>query len=169
MKLTEYMNSLPPERQAKILKRSNELLEDMNLGTVRQVAQFTQQKIASRLKISQAAVSKIESRTDMLLSTLRKYIEAAGGTLAIVVNLPGMKFEFGSLAEVFNDQKATLQKHQVWSCITNGVVNGYLIGNDSMGKRVIPLGSARSAQFAMTSDSSNEIEQAEYGPQSSTA
>ncbi len=44
--------------------------------------------MARKLHIQQAAVSKLERRTDMYLSTLRSYIEAMGGTLEIVAHFP---------------------------------------------------------------------------------
>lgn len=39
--------------------------------------------------MKQGNVSKVEKRTDMLLSTLREYVEAMGGTLELVARLPG--------------------------------------------------------------------------------
>jgi len=40
--------------------------------------------MAKLLRIDQAGISKIESRSDMLLSTLRSYVEATGGSLRLV-------------------------------------------------------------------------------------
>jgi Fe-S cluster biogenesis protein NfuA len=44
--------------------------------------------MAEKLHIKQAAVSKLERRTDMYLSTLRSYIEAMGGALEIRAVFP---------------------------------------------------------------------------------
>ena len=44
--------------------------------------------MAKQLHIKQAAVSKLERRTDMYLSTLRSYIEAMGGKLEIIARFP---------------------------------------------------------------------------------
>lgn len=41
-----------------------------------------------QLRIKQAAVSKLERRADMYLSTLRHYIEATGGKLEIIGCFP---------------------------------------------------------------------------------
>ena len=49
---------------------------------------MTQEQIAHTLKIKQASVSKMESQTDMYISTMRKYIEAMGGELEIVAKFP---------------------------------------------------------------------------------
>ena len=45
--------------------------------------------MAELLEMNQANVSKVEARTDMLLSTLRNYVEAMGGTLELVARMPG--------------------------------------------------------------------------------
>lgn len=50
---------------------------------------LTQETMASLLDVRQGNVSKVEKRTDMSISTLRKYVEAMGGTLKLVARLPG--------------------------------------------------------------------------------
>ena len=60
----------------------------MPLAELRQARKFTQQQIAQSLKIKQASVSKMESQTDMYISTIRKYIEAMGGELEIIAKFP---------------------------------------------------------------------------------
>jgi transcriptional regulator with XRE-family HTH domain len=50
---------------------------------------MTQQQLARILKVNQAAVSKMERRTDMYLSTLREFIRAMGGELKITATFPG--------------------------------------------------------------------------------
>lgn len=52
----------------------------MGLATIRQAAQLTQTELATRMGIKQAAVSGLESRDDLLLSTLANYLAAAGAT-----------------------------------------------------------------------------------------
>jgi hypothetical protein len=44
--------------------------------------------LAKALKINQGAVSTMEKRTDMYVSTLRNYIEAMGGNLKITAEFP---------------------------------------------------------------------------------
>ena len=63
-------------------------MADMPLAELRQARQVTQQQLAEALKIKQASVSKMESRTDMYISTMRKYIQAMGGELEIVAKFP---------------------------------------------------------------------------------
>jgi transcriptional regulator len=50
--------------------------------------QLTQVNLAEALKINQGAVSMMEKRTDMNVSTLRSYIEAMGGELRISAEFP---------------------------------------------------------------------------------
>lgn len=81
-------NRLSPESRAKIEERIKSALAEMPLAELRQARKFTQQQIAETLKIKQASVSKMESQTDMYISTIRKYIEAMGGELEIIAKFP---------------------------------------------------------------------------------
>jgi predicted transcriptional regulator len=78
---------LPKKRQEAIARRTAELIAEE--ATLRQVRERSQAAVAEKLHIKQAAVSKLERRTDMYLSTLRGYIEAMGGTLEIIARFPG--------------------------------------------------------------------------------
>ena len=55
---------------------------------LRKTLHRSQTEITEKLLIKQAAVSKIEKRTDMYVSTLRSFIEAMGGSLEIVAKFP---------------------------------------------------------------------------------
>jgi transcriptional regulator with XRE-family HTH domain len=55
---------------------------------LRKAREQSQEAVAKQLHIKQAAVSKLERRTDMYLSTLRSYIEAMGGKLEIIARFP---------------------------------------------------------------------------------
>jgi DNA-binding transcriptional regulator YiaG len=72
----------------------------MNLAMIRKAAQLTQVEVARRLGVGQAAVSRMENRGDMLLSTLYDYLTATGADAAsIVVIVHGRRIELdlGSL------------------------------------------------------------------------
>ena len=80
---------LPKARQQKILARADELAaEEMTLTKLREARLRSQVQIAEKLGIKQAAVSRLERRADMYLSTLRELITAMGGTLQIVAEFP---------------------------------------------------------------------------------
>jgi predicted XRE-type DNA-binding protein len=81
-------NKLSAESKARIDERVKTALAEMPLAELRQARKFTQQQIAETLKIKQASVSKMESQTDMYISTIRKYIEAMGGELEIIAKFP---------------------------------------------------------------------------------
>jgi transcriptional regulator with XRE-family HTH domain len=63
-------------------------MAEMPLAELRQARRITQQQLAETLKIKQASVSKMESQTDMYISTMRKYIQAMGGELEIIAKFP---------------------------------------------------------------------------------
>jgi DNA-binding XRE family transcriptional regulator len=66
----------------------------MNLAMIRKAAQMTQVEVAKKLGVGQAAVSRLESREDMLLSTLYDYLTATGAEAAsIVVTVHGQRIE----------------------------------------------------------------------------
>ncbi len=58
---------------------------------LRIVCKMTQVKMAKKLGIAQKQISKIDKRADMHISTLRRSIEALGGTLTLVAEFPNRK------------------------------------------------------------------------------
>jgi predicted transcriptional regulator len=52
---------------------------------------LTQQRLAESLGVGQDQICKLEQRSDLLLSTLRSYIEAMGGKLTIMAEFPKHK------------------------------------------------------------------------------
>ena len=88
--LNDVLNALPAERQAAIERRASELRAEIEgLRELRMLAEQTQDQLAQSLGIKQPSVHKMERQSDMYLSTLRRFVEAAGGTLELVVTLPG--------------------------------------------------------------------------------
>lgn len=82
--------ALPAERRRKIEARTQELLVEVDgLKALRRLAKRSQEEIATNLGVKQPSVHKIERQTDLYLSTLRRFVEAAGGTLELRVELPG--------------------------------------------------------------------------------
>jgi DNA-binding XRE family transcriptional regulator len=88
--LDEVIAAMPEDRQARIKARTAELHAEVEgLKALRKLAQRSQEQIAQSLGIKQPSVVKIERQTDLYLSTLRRFVEAAGGTLELRVELPG--------------------------------------------------------------------------------
>ncbi|HEY7768418.1 XRE family transcriptional regulator [Longimicrobium sp.] len=77
-----------PERIAQIEAEAAAVLREMRLDELRRARLKTQQDMAAALRTSQASVSKLERRTDMYLSTLRRYVQAMGGELEIIARFP---------------------------------------------------------------------------------
>ena len=88
--LDEVMASLSTERRLAVETRAEELLHEVEgLRALRVLVERSQEQIADSLGIKQPSVHKIERQADLYLSTLRRFVEAAGGTLELRVNLPG--------------------------------------------------------------------------------
>ena len=101
--LDQIIAKLPPERRARVEAGAQKLIaEEMALRHLRQARDLTQQTMAELLDIDQAGISKIESRSDMLLSTLRGYVEAMGGSLRLVAEFPDGIAELSSLGEALD-------------------------------------------------------------------
>jgi ribosome-binding protein aMBF1 (putative translation factor) len=89
IRLDDFVAELPEKDREAIRKRTAELIaEEATLRQIRDARERSQVEMAEKLHIKQAAVSKLERRTDMYLSTLRSYIEAMGGQLEIVARFP---------------------------------------------------------------------------------
>ncbi len=84
-KLGDVLAELPAKRRAKIEARAQELT---TLKELRQAVAQTQEELAATLGVGQDTVSRIEQRSDMLLSTLRRYVESMGGKLELVAQFP---------------------------------------------------------------------------------
>jgi transcriptional regulator with XRE-family HTH domain len=83
--LNQVLATLPAKRRAKVERRASELA---TLKDLRQAVAQTQEDLAVSLGVGQDTVSRIERRSDMLLSTLRRYVEAMGGKLELVAEFP---------------------------------------------------------------------------------
>ncbi len=90
--LDDWMEKLPRERRERIERESEKLLEEyQTLIELRKACDLTQTKLAKDLAISQVSVARMEKRSDLLISTVRSYVEAMGGELNLVVRFPGRK------------------------------------------------------------------------------
>ena len=88
--LNEVVAGLPKGERRRIAARAQELIaEEMSLRELRQALAKTQTVVARRLGIGQEAVSKLEMRSDMHVSTLSGMLEAMGGRLELIARFPG--------------------------------------------------------------------------------
>lgn len=87
--LEQKMASLSPVRRRKVEARTTELIaEEQSLRDLRRALTRTQERVAEDLGIGQEGVSRLEQRSDLLISTLRGYVEALGGSLRLVAEFP---------------------------------------------------------------------------------
>src|SRR5437016_10527215 len=87
--VNEIIRKLSPAERKKVEDRAAEIIaEEMSLRDLRKARKLTQARIAKRLGITQDSVSRLEKRSDLLLSTLRKTVKAMGGDVRIVAEFP---------------------------------------------------------------------------------
>ncbi|MDZ7789919.1 MAG: helix-turn-helix transcriptional regulator [Xanthomonadales bacterium] len=105
--MTDKLNTLPADRRKRIDERAAELIDqELTLRELRKALDLTQTALAERLNIGQDTVSRLERRTDMLLSTLQDYIQGLGGRLELNVEFPGhQKIRLKSLHEPKEDSE----------------------------------------------------------------
>lgn len=87
-KFEELLQKMSPESRARAEALAKKDLEEMPLTELRAARNLTQQRLADILQVNQAAISKMERRADMYISTLRDFITAMGGVLEIRARFP---------------------------------------------------------------------------------
>ena len=98
-KFNDLTKKMSAKDRAEIKARSAKLLAELPLEQLRSARSLTQANLAKLLGVNQSAVSKIEKRADMYLSTLRSYVEAMGGSLEIQAVFPEGAVRIGILSE----------------------------------------------------------------------
>lgn len=87
--LNNVIGKLPAARRQMAEARAQELIaEELILRDIRKARKLTQAQMATVLDIGQDSISRLEKRSDMMLSTMRSYIEAMGGSLELVARFP---------------------------------------------------------------------------------
>ena len=97
---SELTSGFTPERRQRIDEMKRELLAEMPLHELRRARELTQRDMAKLLKVNQPAVSKLEQRADVYVSSLRSYIEAVGGKLKIVAEFPEGEIAITNFSDV---------------------------------------------------------------------
>ena len=87
--VNEIIRKLRPAQRKKVENRAAEIIaEEMSLRDLRKARKLTQARLAKTLGITQDSVSRLEKRSALLLSTLRKTVKAMGGDVRIVAAFP---------------------------------------------------------------------------------
>ena len=87
-KFRNLRKNMSQERREKIKKMTKDMLAEMPMHELRRARRLSQEQLADVLDIKQGSVSKLERRTDLYISTLRRYIEAMGGELTLQARFP---------------------------------------------------------------------------------
>lgn len=87
-KFEKLFRNMSPEARKRVEEKANAEYQALALAELREAQDLTQVQLAKKLGIDQGAVSKIERRTDMYLSTLRNVIAAMGGKLELTAHFP---------------------------------------------------------------------------------
>jgi DNA-binding XRE family transcriptional regulator len=109
-KWRDIRGTFSPEQEAMIEQQVKDAAGVMTLYQLREARSLTQVNLAKVLEVNQGAVSRMEKRTDMYVSTLRSYIQAMGGQLQVKAIFPEGEVEieqFGSMAEPREETQAT--------------------------------------------------------------
>ncbi|HBS3677618.1 TPA: XRE family transcriptional regulator [Klebsiella quasipneumoniae subsp. similipneumoniae] len=87
--LDDVIAARSPESQARIKEMSDEMILEVGLQMMREELQLSQKYVAEMMGVSQPAITQLEQRgNDLILATLKRYIEAMGGKLSLDVELP---------------------------------------------------------------------------------
>ena len=95
---SELTKNLSPERRERIEQRKEQLRQEMTLAELRRAFSLTQDTLAKTLNVKQAEISKIENRADMLMSTLRNFVQAMGGDLEVRAVFPDRAIEISTFS-----------------------------------------------------------------------
>lgn len=87
------------------VSRTKELLGELPVGQLRQLAGKSQRELAKILGIKQPSLSKLEKQSDMQISTLQKIIEALGGELDVVARFPKGAVKIGQIGKTTRRRK----------------------------------------------------------------
>jgi transcriptional regulator with XRE-family HTH domain len=107
-KFDKLFRKMSPDAQKRVEGRVDEEYRALALAELREAQDLTQVQLAEKLGIDQGAVSKIERRTDMYLSTLRNVIQAMGGQLELTALFPTGRVQ----VLTFRDKESTRKKRR---------------------------------------------------------
>lgn len=95
--LRERMTS---DQREQASRKANQLRHEMALHELREARRLTQAALGETLHVDQSAVAKMEKRTDMYVSNLRRFVQAMGGELHVVARFPEGDVEITNFAGV---------------------------------------------------------------------
>ena len=94
-RFSRLRSKMSPARQARNRDASRKVIAQILLSELRQQSGMSQRQLASALGIKQPTLAQMEKQDDIQVSTLRRLVEAVGGSLDLVVRLPQGEFRIG--------------------------------------------------------------------------
>jgi predicted transcriptional regulator len=92
------------EARTRSQEAAEKMISEMGLAELREAMDLTQETLADTLRVKQASISKMERRSDMYISTLRKIIDAMGGELQIIANMPNGRVQIRQFTKIRKGQ-----------------------------------------------------------------
>ena len=107
-KFRDLRTKMSAEAQALAHEKTLAMLAELPLAELRQARHLSQEQLAAVLEVQQPAVAKLEKKTDMYISTLRRFIEAMGGQLEIKAHFPDGDVTINQFEELDEKRPATV-------------------------------------------------------------
>lgn len=98
-------STMSSESRARAETRAQAGLAEMRLQEMRRARELSQEDLAGQLGTEQGNVSRLEQQTDMYISTLRRYVEALGGSLEIVARFSDGDVKISQFHDLANSGK----------------------------------------------------------------
>lgn len=98
-KFAELRNAMSPEARARAEAKAARIRLEMSLEELRRSLSLSQKTLAEALAVDQPAVAKMEKRSDMYVSSLRRLVEAMGGELDIYARFPEGSVKISNFTE----------------------------------------------------------------------
>lgn len=102
---SDLRSSMSADARRRSHAKGEALEAEMTLADLRRAMQLSQEELAAVLNVSQGSVAKMEKRADMLVGTLRRFIQAMGGDLELVARFPNRSVRIETLESLSRAQR----------------------------------------------------------------
>lgn len=99
-RFSDLRDGMSPTGLENVARKVAALRAEMTLAELRQARHLTQETLSDTLHVGQAAVAKMEKRTDMYVGNLRRFVEAMGGELDIVARFPEGSVKISNFSDI---------------------------------------------------------------------
>jgi len=104
--------TMKPESIARSRKAAIKEIAAMELAELRDTLKVTQVDLAERVKVSQAAISKLEKRNRNILDQLRSIVFAMGGKLIIIADFDDRKVALSHIGKAGDSYVEKVRRHK---------------------------------------------------------